>query len=129
MKKIILILIAGIILYNIVFRTASLLLEQYIIHAVGPVLPVMIIEQSLIPFIFGYFLYKYLPYTNLGSIFIVLIIPVVNFTLSYVTASAEEVAFNNSGDILLLLLIVVLQPVFITLGAFLQYGIINEKFH
>ncbi len=127
MKKTILIIIFGVILYNIAFRTASLLLEQYINYAIGPILPIIIIEQSLIPFVFGFFVYKYLSFSSISSVFIVLIIPVVNFTLSYATATAEEVAINHSGDLLLLLLIVILQPVFIIAGSFVQYGVKNKK--
>ena len=123
MKRNVLIIIVGLILYGVTFRGASLLLEQYIIYEIGPVLPVIVFEQMLIPFIFGYIVFKYLSCNNLSSIFYVLIIPVINFAVSYFTSTPEERAVNSTGDLILFLFVVILQPLFILLGSYVQYKV------
>lgn len=75
MKNNILVMIIGVFLYVIAFQIAGFLFELYMIHIKGPVLPVVLLEQSIIPFIFGFYVYKYLKIKGKLSPLVVLLMP------------------------------------------------------
>jgi len=117
------VLIIGTLLYGLTFNYASYLFELYLVHIKGPALPFAIFEQSLISFVFGFVVYKNLSFHTLKSIFIVLILPFSLFLYSYLKDMIDGIEVNISDNIILFLLIVILQPVFILVGAYVQYCI------
>jgi hypothetical protein len=123
MKRNLIVLIIGAILYGLVFRVVTLILGQIIQSGLAPVMPFIIIGQTLVPLIFGFILTKYLTFNNLKSVFIVILIPLSNFLIFWLTAPAENKTFDNSTDLFFLFLVVFVQPLFISIGAFIQYRI------
>lgn len=121
MKRNILILIASTSVYALTFRVASLLFEQYIIHINGPVLPVVLFEQSLIPFAFGFFVYKILNVKGAFSPLIVLVMPVTVLSISTIVdiIKGENVTIFEYTS--LYLIVITFLILFVVLGAYVQY--------
>lgn len=121
MKKNILILSIGFVLYVIAFQIGSFLFELYMIHIKGPVLPIVLAEQSIIPFIFGFYVYKYLRVKGKYSPLIVLSIPVcliIPTTIWDIIQGENVTIFVFTG---LYITVVILQMVFVVFGAYIQY--------
>ena len=115
------ILIVGFILYVIVFQIAGFLFKLYMIHINGPVLPIILAEQSIIPFIFGYYVYKFLKVKGKYSPLIVLIMPVCLIvpTTIWDVIQGEDVTILEHTE--MFIVVVVLQLFFVTIGAYIQY--------
>ena len=121
MKKNIQVIIFGFVLYVIAFQIAGYLFELYIVHIKGPVLPIVLLEQSIIPFIFGFYVYKYLQVYGKLSPLIVLIMPVcliIPSTIWDIIQGEDVTTFMYTG---LYITVVVIQLVFVVFGAYIQF--------
>jgi len=128
MKRNILIILIGVILYGLVFRLVTYLLEQLIVNGFEAVLPFIIIGQILIPFVFGFVISKYLTFKSFKSIFIVIFIPIGIFIIHMIFAPNEQKSIENSMDLFFLFLVIIVQPLFISVGSFMQYRMKKNVF-
>ncbi len=107
--------------YRVVFIIAGLLFEQYLIHIKGPSVPILLLEQSIIPFFFGFYVYKLLKFKGKFSPFLVVFMP-----LSIVVVNTVlEIISNEKLTILelpfLFVVVMILQLMFVTIGAYVEY--------
>lgn len=126
MKKNILIFSIGFVLYVIAFQIAGFLFELYMIHIKGPVLPIVLAEQSIIPFIFGFYVYKFLRLKGEYSPLIVLLMPVCLIipTTIWDIIQGENVTIFEHTEVFIM--VVLLQMIFVVAGAYLGY-FMNSK--
>lgn len=121
MKKNIQVIIIGFVLYVIAFQIAGYLFKLYMVHIKGPVLPIVLLEQSIIPFVFGFYVYKYLKVYGVLSPFIVLVMPIcliIPSTIWDIVQGEDVTIFMYTG---LYITVVVMQLVFVVFGAYIQF--------
>ena len=121
MKKNILLLIISVGAYALAFQFASLLFAKYMIHINGPVLPIVVLEQTIIPFIFGYYVYKYLNISGALSPLLVLLIPITVILVTTVIDIIQGKNVTIYEHTTAYLVIASTQLVFITIGAYVQF--------
>ena len=121
MNKNVPVIIIGIIVYGLTFQVASLMFEKYLIYIQGPALPFLLVEQTLIPFVLGFYVYKYLNLEGNLSPLVVIIMPIcliVPFTLWDVIKGDDVTLYEHT---LLFMLVASLQLLFVILGSYTQY--------
>lgn len=127
MKNNFLVLLVGFVLYVLAFQFAGFLLGQYVLHIKGPVFLIVVFEQSVIPFVFGYYVYKRLNVKSNFSPLLVLIMPVCLIIPSTIwdVIQGEDVTIFEHAEVFIM--VVLLQLIFVVAGAYLQYFIKNKN--
>ena len=123
MKNNVIIIIISIILYTLTFRLASKIFELYIVHLNGSVISFLFLEQSIIPFVFGYFIYKIISLNSKCTFYILVIVPVVSISIAILEALIEGSEGSMFESPYLFTFVIVFQVLFVTLGAYVQYKI------
>ena len=121
MKINILLLIISTGAYALAFQFASFLFAQYMVHFNGPVLPIVALEQTIIPFIFGYYVYKYLNISGALSPLLVLLMPVTVILVATVIDIIKGENVTIYEHTTAYLVIASTQFIFITIGAYVQF--------
>jgi len=122
MKRNFIVLLISTFIYWLAFQGGSKLIELYVIvNLNAPVLPIVLIEQSVIPLILGYYTCNFLTTNNKLTPLLVLVMPLIMLAMSLIYSRNENGEFTFQ-PISLFLTIISLQFIFILIGSYLSYA-------
>ena len=121
-KRNFIVLLISTFAYWLAFQGGSKLIELYVVvNLNAPVLPIVLIEQSLIPLIMGYMTCNYLTANNKLTPLLVLAMPLIMVILSLIYSRNENGEFMFE-PMSLFLTIISLQFIFVLIGSYISYA-------
>ena len=121
-KRNFIVLLISTFVYWLAFQGGSKLIELYVVvNLNAPVLPIVLIEQSLIPLIMGYVTCNYLTTNNKLTPLLVLGMPLIMVVMSLIYSRNENGEFIFE-PMSLFLTIISLQFIFVLIGSYISYA-------
>ena len=122
MKRNFIVLLISTFIYWLAFQGGSKLIELYVIvNLNAPVLPIILIEQSFIPLILGYYTCDFLTTNNKLAPLLVLVMPLLMVIMTLIFSRNENGEFRFE-PMWLFFTIVSLQFIFILIGSYISYA-------
>jgi len=121
-KRNTIVLLVSTFFYWLAFQGGAKLIERYVVvNLNAPVLPIILIEQSLIPLVMGYITCKFLITTNKLAPLLVLVMPLFLVIMSLIFSRNENGEFVFE-PISLFLTIISIQFIFVLIGSYISYA-------
>lgn len=121
-------LIVIVVVYGAILRSASLILEHYYESVRDVILWVILVEQTTIPFLYGFLVINYLEFKHRFSPILLGVLPWVIALYSLVMKLFVVSPEVENVPSWMYITVLVIQTIFLITGAFIGKSVIGKKF-